>query len=312
MSIKSSIDMTDVLNAFNLSSSAEIKKFPHPWEESHTFLVSDKSSRIVLRRWRGEERIGRMQVEAPFLVSLLAVGFNECARVIHPQSQVPWIIDGSGVGWTGYEYVKGKPLESIDNSSARIVGGLMARFHNATSKIMLESVASWDRSAAFLIRSMHQMLEKDGCLSGGEMLEIARFVKERIFPKLADYSSLPRKFIHGDLMLDNIIISKDSSCLIDFEFVREAPRMLDFASAFAPIRDRDGRFITAHRDYIKDLIAAYECEVDCRLSQEEISFLPVGAIIRACLIYEGMSRQASPYQNVALSNLYSMIEMNNC
>ncbi len=82
------------------------------------------------------------------------------------------------------------------------------------------------------------------------------------------YERLPQLVIHGDYNSNNLLFTGDQiSGVIDFDYARQAPRILDLANGSIPIdwnqNPPDTRFLT---DYLR----AYQAEARHKLSREEV------------------------------------------
>ena len=287
----------EVFSAFGISIEDLISSFPNPWIVSHTFHVDGPSKTLVLRRWIGEERIGRMQKESQMLRSLYSVGFRRLARLVDTVGGKPWFTDFNEVGWTAYQYVQGSHISEVSEGTARIAGKALAELHSFGNDMLAIYGTQLSRLLEIpdaISRMKHERSERSNRL--GLILEAT------IIPKLNELLHLPRAAVHGDYVLENIISNDTEAILIDFEFSRIDVRIFDHVGMIAPMRDAEGDFLITDKSFLKAFLSQYEVSHETLTPAEIAHFSMIGAA-RFCLIYDGLSKNDNPREETALQVL---------
>jgi Ser/Thr protein kinase RdoA (MazF antagonist) len=291
----------EVLSAFDISIEDSVSLFPNPWIEPHTYYVDRPSKGLVLRRWDGEERINRMQKESEILRLLHFVGFRKLPRPVYPADGKPWFIDGSEVGWTAYQYVRGSHISEASEDTARVAGKALAELHSFGNS-MLAVYGEWSSRLLEIPDAIKRMLSVAKGEHGERINRIGQILESRIIPKLDELLTLPAAAIHGDYVLENIILSDSGTILVDFEFSRIDVRIFDHVGMIAPMRDARGDFVIADESFLRAFLFQYE-EGHQALTPAEIFHFSMIAAARFCLIYDGLSKIGNPRKETALQAL---------
>jgi Ser/Thr protein kinase RdoA (MazF antagonist) len=149
----------------------------------------------------------------------LAAAHMATPRLLRTASGAPWF-EYEGAVWRALSYVDGVTMHAVpDAAHAAAAGHLVGRFHRALSTLQHRFVfqrASVHDTAGHLRRL-------DEVLSGGgpaEASDVARRVLDAA-AQLPDLGALPRRPVHGDLKISNVMFARGSRpeaiCLIDLD-----------------------------------------------------------------------------------------------
>lgn len=179
----------------------------------------------------GLEKIGRHRAGLSCRLcacasELLSAGFAEFAKRDLTSFGAPFCIEGN-VGWTRYEWIRGEPVTGATPTHASIAGGVLARLHDSSSGGESASGSRLTEVAGALAR-LEPVLH-NVCWAS----TLVRCVQQ-LTARLAEICSLPRAIIHGDFILDNMLVTEDGPRLVDFEFSRRDLRIFDLAPLIAP------------------------------------------------------------------------------
>lgn len=269
---------SSVLHAFGAPAhGVSVRPFAHAWGWSNTAIVAcPGGDRFVLRRWRGAAAIARLVREGKLLDELCSRGFTELARREPTVSGTPCHIEAD-VGWSRYQWIRGEPLQTADASAAALAGRLLASLHNSGAAAGQPALGRLAGISPALDRAQ-PLLQRAGLADA-----LATCVAE-ISAQRSRLEALPSAIVHGDFILDNIVVSEVGPHLVDFEFVRHDLRVFDLAPLIAPCRLPDGSFEAASPAFLRRAIARYAEALAVPLTADERELLPLIAVAHWLLV----------------------------
>lgn len=285
-----------IIESFGLGQDiAEFKALPHPWNESHTFMCVVDDKKYVVRRWRGDDRLARMHEENARINDLKEAGFSKLSLPLPTSDDGFCFIDDDNVGWTAYEYVDGGHISTANFATAKQAGKVLAELHD-TSLSADFNYAGFASRLQKLPDVLKRMKQGEGC-------ELAQKIERQVLPKLKSAFVSPVTTIHGDFIFENLLMRNGDVILIDFEFSRKDHRLFDVAAAtVAPLRNDQGEYILADRDFMKGFIGSYAQEGASAtpLTQQEISLIPAFSAAHFAFVYDDLTQGQCPFNDEAL------------
>jgi Ser/Thr protein kinase RdoA (MazF antagonist) len=224
-----------------------------------------------------------MDNEASLLRSLCVRGFTQLARP-EPTAAGQSSYRELETGWTRYEWIQGAALDDANIESASLAGQLLANLHNCGS----DAGALTPTRLASVAPSFAQLrpLVADWSCTAS----LAEQVRE-LDARRSVLDTLPRAIIHGDFILDNIVVDATRARLVDFEFVRHDIRIFDLAPRIAPRRLASGAFELASPRFVEALVSAYASALHEPLTEVERVLLPRVVVAHWLLVAADLAKR---------------------
>ncbi|XXM74038.1 phosphotransferase enzyme family protein [Lysinibacillus sphaericus] len=199
---------------------------------------------------------------------LIVNGVNVETPILNNRGE-PYVKEG-GSYYSLYASLEGEPLQvSIEGCCGQFIrlGEYLAGFHLALGKCPFEqSTQVWD-----LFNYFKSWISE----SNSELTEWAGKVYEEISSYEVTYKRLPLQLVHSDAHLRNVLWKGDEILgLVDFERIRQSPRIGDLAYIIASLLRYSGSIIDLHHFFrnIRELMRGYTLNLG--ISEEEASLLP--------------------------------------
>jgi len=278
----------------------------NPWRSTNTLLVRGDRS-LAIRRWEGKQAIERMFAEESLLTVLSTTEFRDFAFPIRSLDGRGHVFTSSEVAWTAYELLTGVSPDALHPATPQIVGALLAKFHSASAQLSQHNLRS-SRLVA-LPEALTRLGLVATLLSNVRLFSGLRSLGQAISDNLEELVILPWGLIHGDFVLENILVS-DRARLVDFEFARSDLRLFDFAALSAPQRHDNGSFLIASPVFLDRLVESYQCTTSSgmQLSAAERRALPLIAAAHWSFVADDLARAKSRHLPAALDVLCTLIE----
>ena len=287
----------EILFAFGIEQNwHDLRPLSHPWGVTNTFCIKGE---IVLRRWKSE-RINRMKNEILVLEHLARTRVKNVEKLKKTIYGSYFYMDSRGDGWTGYACIDGTHPMLADMQAGQVAGSLLGNLHAANREIGAFATSASDR--LFHLPDVIERMLDDQTDNSITIRRLGRGVSDLIQPRFEALLSLPEALIHGDFVLENVLVGTDVRSLIDFEFSRVDKRLFDFGAAVAPMRTNSGDFQMASRTFLKGLISAYSLSGN-PLSASELELLPSMAAAHYSFVFDDLRRIGHAFSESALAPL---------
>lgn len=300
-----------IFKEFNLSECKTVINYvEHVWSHNNVILAHTENQQIIFKQWK-DNMFKQMLNEENFFKYLISSGYKNFAQIIYTKNFASYFLVNDKY-WRAYKYLPGEKINlSGDNSTNeffQLIGKELSIFHSASHgyNTFNPKKRHFDTELNLIINTLNKIKK---LTNSPKVQIILNFLNVELRPLLPKFNSLPKSYIHGDFNLENIILStnKKSINFIDFEFSRYDIRIFDLASLYAPMRDANGNFILAEKNFITNILKGYI--EHCQLQKDELSLLFYIAIFHFASIsmqlFQGNFDKLYP---VALDITYKLIE----
>ncbi|MFQ5416784.1 MAG: phosphotransferase enzyme family protein [Myxococcota bacterium] len=231
---------------------------------------------------------------------------RRCLQLIPARNASPCTVDREGAAWRTYRYVeRTRALDVVDGpdrarEAARTFGAFVALLADLPGPPLVETLPGFHDLAARR-RQLRDSARDDAAGRRGATateLERAASLWDRLDRDLgaAGFDALPRRTVHNDCKLNNILFDADSGeglCVVDLDTVMDGQVAFDFgnlvrtSASLAPEDETDLDLITFDLDLFRALALGY-CEGTAGvLTAEEREVLPLAGPM---LAYENAIR----------------------
>jgi len=247
--------------------------------ENTNYLLKTKKEKFILTIF--EKRVHKKDL--PFFMNLMDK--LEQKKIICPKplknKKGKYLTTIKGKSACIVTFLDGKDKAQLDYKNCFDVGKNIAKFHKATSKIVLyrENSMSVKKLNSLLRSIKFKSKKKTLDLKSALSMNLENIKKE--WPK-----NLPRGIIHGDLFIDNIFFKKNKfSGFIDFYFSSNDYLMYEIAICInALCFDKIKNKFIMNNQKIKNLINGYEnVRILSKKERESLNVLCRGAALRYLL-----------------------------
>lgn len=248
------------------------------WQDSRVFKLT-ATTKAVIKRWSASA-ILQVVNESIVLSAIECADGSLCARQLQCSDGKKLAFDRNGTIWTAYEFV------DADNGSAippsQLAAKAMARLHGVSAAAaragtrIEEVLETYQRFRRRAKSSLSPQLQ--GFLDTFETYGVGRIDEIKFHSPIA--------IIHGDFVIENMIVKKQSAVLFDFEFSRKDHRIFDLCSLTWGPRQQSGAVILNDPVYFSTVVGHYRSIVEDFLpvSCAEVALLLPAALARTMLI----------------------------